>query len=218
MEATKIQYKNHTIKIQYDEFCDMHPRTDCDNLGSMVMFHSRYTLPNEGNYNKNDYNSWNELRKAIIRKENPAVILPIYMYEHSGVALKVGSFQGLLPQGHAEFDTCMVGFIYISKADARKEYGWKQITKTRREQLEKYLTGDVEIYSQFLNGEVFGYVITDADDEEIEADGSQSWGYYGYDHEKSGLIEEAKNVIDWEIERAKEEEKKNNPQIEMELV
>jgi len=215
MEANTFEYKNHTIKIQYDEFCDMHPRTDCDNLGSMVMFHKRYNLPNEGDYNKNDYNSWGELKKAIIRKEDPAIILPVYMYDHSGVALKVGSFQGLLPQGHTEFDSGQVGFIFISKAKARKEYSWKQITKTRREQLEKYLTGEVEIYSQFLNGDVFGYTVLNEEGEEIEADGGSS--YYGYDHEKSGLMKNAKDAIDYEIERTKEEEKKNNPQIEMEL-
>jgi len=206
MEATKIEYKKHTIQISYDEF-SMHPRTDFDNLGSMVMFHNRYNLINEGFYNKNDFNSWEELEKYIIRVEDIAVILPVYMYDHTGVVLNTTGFS-------CQWDSGQVGFIFISKAKARTEYSWKQITKTRRERLEKYLIEEVEVYSQYLNGDVYGYTVLNEEGEEIEADGGS---YYGYDHEKSGLMENAKDAIDYEIERAKEEEKKNNHQIEMEL-
>jgi hypothetical protein len=209
MEATRIKYKKHTIQISHDDF-SMHPRTDFDNLGSMVMFHNRYNLPNEGSYNKNDFNSWAELEKDIIRKEDIAVIIPVYMYEHSGVVLNTNGFS-------CPWDSGQVGFIFISKAKARTECSWKQITKTRRERLEKHLIGEVEVYSQYLNGDVYGYTVLNEEGEEIEAVDGSSWGYFGCDHEKSGLIGEAKSVINWEIKRIKEDAKKNNLQIEMEL-
>ena len=43
--------------------------------------------------------------------------------------------------------------------------------------VEKVLRGEVKVYDQYLQGDVYGYVIEDADGEEIDS----SWGYYGDD-------------------------------------
>ena len=92
---------------------------------------------------------------------------------------------------------------------------WKTITKARKEKLAMYLNGEVETYSYYLNGDVYEYTVKNASGEEIE-DGSSS-GYYGYDHEKSGLLDEAKSTIRCEIKYQAEREKANDPQLEMSL-
>lgn len=198
-----ITHEGYNIEISHDEFADS-PR-DMDNIGTMVLFHNRYTLGDKHNYKAEDYSGWDEMKKAIIRKENPAVILPVYMYHHSGITLKIGSFAGLLPQGHAEFDSGMVGFIFVSKEKARRNMEWKCLNKARIEKLTMFLNGEVDVYSHYVNGDVYGYTVKNADGEEIE-DGSCS-GYYGYDHEKSGLLENAKYAISCEIKDIAEMEK-----------
>lgn len=50
-----------------------------------------------------------------------------------------------------------------------------------------YLKGEVNTYNQWVNGEVYGYVIT-KDGEEVDS----CWGYYGYDH----CEDEAKYSVD----------------------
>ena len=70
----------------------------------------------------------------------------------------------------------------------------KRISKKKREQIEKRLASEVEAYSSYLNGEVYFYQIKQGEEEK------DSCGeFIGMDHEKSGLMECAKNAIDCEI-------------------
>lgn len=128
-------------------FADEQPETprSWDNEGVMVCFHKRYSLGDEGHGLKSDqFENWDEL-KAFLRKEKGAkTVLPLYLYDHSGLRMKVGSFAGLLSQGHAEFDSGMVGFIYSTK---------------RGKAVEARLRGEVETYDQYLAGDVWGYQI-----------------------------------------------------------
>lgn len=47
-----------------------------------------------------------------------------------------------------------------------------------------------------LDGDVYGYIITPADDED-DTELDSCWGYIGYDHDKSGLIEAAEDSCYW---------------------
>ena len=92
------------------------------------------------------------------------------------------------------WDSSFVGFIFISKEKARKEYGWKLITKARREKLEEYLRNEVKVYDQYLTGDVYGYRITDTEtDEEVDS----CWGYYGSDE----CMDEAESIVNHIIEK-----------------
>jgi len=57
------------------------------------------------------------------------------------------------------------------------------------------LQSSVDLYSAWVWGDVYGYMVTDNEGEEIAA----CCGYYGADHEKSGLIEAAHAEIDAHI-------------------
>jgi hypothetical protein len=59
------------------------------------------------------------------------------------------------------------------------------------------MKAELETYDDYLNGNVYGYTI-DGDDWE-----DSLWGFYGYDHEKSGLLYEAQGSIDYELNRQK---------------
>lgn len=174
-----------TIKIQQDEYPE-NPRTEWDNLGTMVCFHGRYNLGDEHDYRSNDYSGWEELEKELIEEEDPAAILPLYLYDHSGITMSTGPFS-------CPWDSGQVGFIFVSKEKARKEYGWKRFTKKRVEKLEEYLRNEVKVYDQYLTGDVWCFSIEDEDGEVVDS----CCGFYGReDCEKQA--EEAKEYAERE--------------------
>ena len=206
------EHKGYSINIRHDPD-PQNPRTDCDNLTVMACFHKRYFLGDKGhNISEADYSSWEEMQEGIAKKHDVAVIAQLFLYDHSGLRIKVGSFNGLLSQGHAEFDSGPIGFIWITKDAAYKEYGYKKLTKARIAKLQAYIEKDVEIYDDYLSGAAYGFVIEDADGVEID-DGS-CWGFLGYASvkEDGDAVSEAKSIIDHEIERRRKDAMlENNP-------
>lgn len=153
------------------------PRT-WDNLGTMVCFHNRYDLGDNHSYNSDDYNSWEEMKKAIIKEENTAVILPLYLLDHSGISISTGAFS-------CSWDSGQIGFIFVSKEKALEEFGGKIVTAKLKEKLERILDGEVETYDQYLRGYVYGFQIVDEDDDVVDS----CYGFYGSDHKESGMLD-----------------------------
>lgn len=52
-------------------------------------------------------------------KSGLVALLPLYLYDHSGLAMSTGSFIGRAP--HADWDSGQVGFIYMDKDTAMRE-------------------------------------------------------------------------------------------------
>ena len=155
------------------------PRED-DNLGTMVCFHRHYNLGDKHDFDVNGFNQFvRENKKNII-------ILPLYLYDHSGITMNTIGFS-------CPWDSGKVGFIYITKEKARKEFSWVRITKKRLEKIEGYLKGEVETYDQYLTGDVYGYRITDTtNDEEVDS----CWGYYGSEYCMKEAIGEVEAMIE----------------------
>ena len=168
MELTK---GTKTLKIMQDD-CDMNPRTEWDNLGTMICFHKRYSLGDKHNFTLEDAMLFEQNRKDCI-------IMPMYMYDHSGITIATKPFS-------CPWDSGKIGFIYITKKKAREEYGWKVITKARELQIRGYLENEVNTYDQFLRGEVYRYEVYEGE-EMIDSCG----GFFGSDHKESGLYENA---------------------------
>jgi len=147
MEKVIGRYK---IKVKTDPEPE-NPRND-DNLGTMVCFHKKYDLGEKHNYKSGDYSSWYEMEKAIIKNENVGVILPLYLYDHSGITMNTTGFS-------CRWDSGKVGFIFISKKKMLEEYGGKIVTKQLKERVEKYLVAEVETYDKYLTGEVYMFQI-----------------------------------------------------------
>jgi hypothetical protein len=92
----RIEYKNHVIIIEQDEE-PINPRIENDNFARMLCFHKDYRLGDgkrfdDFGFNRSDYNSWDEMEDAIIKQEKPAVILPLYLYDHSGITISTTPF------------------------------------------------------------------------------------------------------------------------------
>jgi len=177
---------NYLIEIEQDE------NTDCprswDNLGTMVCFHRHYRLGDKHNYTHANYSGWDEMEKDIIKCENVGVILPLYLYDHSGITMNTTGF-------NCYWDSGQVGFIFVSKEKILKELGGKIVTKKLKEKVTQNLIDEVEMYDQYLRGDVYGYrihKITECDlggehKEELDS----CWGYYGMDE----CMKEAESIV-----------------------
>jgi hypothetical protein len=184
--------KKYKLEIEQDESPES-PRS-WDNLGTMVCFHKRYNLGDKTDYKSKDYQSWYELKKAIEQNEGEVYILPLYLYDHSGITMSTSSFD-------CRWDSGQVGFIYVSKDKVIKEYG----REMEAEVIEKYLNSEVETYDQYLTGDVWGYVIYEIETcdkgHEHENEIDSCWGFFGHDEcEKEGnavikYLENKKEII-----------------------
>lgn len=183
-----VEYKGYTIEINQDE--DVESPRDWDNLGKMVCNHGRYDLANEVKFDFDSCNSWQEVGEEL--KKAYAVVLPIFMYDHGSVSLSVTPYS-------CRWDSGQVGFVVCSTEDIKKEYSVKRISKKIIKKVESILINEVEIYSQYINGEVYRYSIDDENGETIDS----CSGFYGYYFENNGLLESAKRAIDYHIEDIK---------------
>lgn len=165
------------VNIYPDEGAES-PR-EWGNLGVMACFHKRYGLGDKDHgIRHEDYSGWDEMEAAIRKDKGAVVILPLFPYDHSGLRMKVGSFAGLLPQGHAEFDSGQVGFIYATRESVLKEYSTKRITKKMLKKVEGILQSEVETFDQYLSGDVYGFCVEDADGNDLNS----CWGHYGLEY------------------------------------
>jgi len=200
MDAIKTEtYKGYEIRIHPDENAE-DPRAFESNLGTMVCFHGRYNLGDKGDHKSDDFSGWAALETHLRTAHGAVIVLPLFLYDHSGLRMKVGSFQGLLSQGHAEFDSGQVGFIYTDAATIRKLWGRggkSRLSPADLKKAQKGLEVEVTVYDQFLSGDVYGYRVVKPgkceacghdDDEEVES----CWGFYGMDE----TLAEAKRVVD----------------------
>ena len=144
-----------------------------DNLGSMLCFHNRYNLGDDDsllrkkgfNYDSDDYDSWEDMEKAIKKENDIAIMLPLFLYDHSGLSMSFGKT--------CSWDSGQVGFILVDKATIRKEYGCKRISNKLLLKVEEILKGEVKEYDNYLTGEVFDletYQISDEYMLEIETE------------------------------------------------
>jgi hypothetical protein len=118
-----------------------------------------------------------ETRRQL--RDDVAVILPLYLYDHSGITVSVGAFG-------CSWDSGQVGWIYVTKDKLAEEWDG-DVAKA-----ESYLKGEVETYDQFLTGDIYGFEIWEHEEGESPDTGEDvdcCWGFYGSDPFKNGMSE-----------------------------
>jgi len=164
----------------------MNPRTDYDPLGSMICFHRRYRLGD-----KHDFSDPDDARMFLKNKRRIAIVLPLYLYDHSGITMSTSPFS-------CPWDSGQVGWIYITREKVREEYGCKRISKKMIERVKGYLINEVKEYDQYLTGDVYGYCITEIDPNDPDEEGEEvdsSWGYFGDDYCMDEAVSVVKHLI-----------------------
>lgn len=134
------------IEIIQDTDCES-PR-EWDNLGAIVAFGRSKYISDE---NQKDIWDWEEFIEYHSPKE--FVMLPVYKYEHSQVALNTTGFQ-------CRWDSGQIGFVYCSKEAAVNEFGKKYFTKKVKEKTLNCFKAAIETYSNWLQGNCYGYQVS----------------------------------------------------------
>ena len=178
MEAETETYKGHEIEIQYDQNAES-PR-EWDNI---CVFHTHHNNYSFGDKNYNDSESIHEAQRTAERAGD--IILPLYMYDHSGITISLSPFS-------CRWDSGQVGFVQILRKKMIEEFGKKILTPKLKTRALEIAESEVEILDCYIRGEVFGYVVDDYYD--------SCWGYYSI----KDALEEAKSVVDYMVKEAKE--------------
>lgn len=181
------------IRIEQDE-CPESPR-EWDNLGRMVCMHRRYDLGDKHSYREDQFSGWNELREELEQEEGAVVILPLFLFDHSGITMSCESSRFRMADS-AGWDWGQVGFIYATKEIILKEFNKKRLSKKLLEKVEEILVNEVKTYDQYLTGDVWGYIIEDDDGEHLES----CWGFFGHDY----CEQEAQEMVDFLEKQEKE--------------
>lgn len=170
-----IDYKGMSIKIYYD--------TDADSPASWGNEDYFLCADYRHLYTRDTPLSADECRDAML--DNKAFlkgyyIFPVSIYDHSGIALSLGTSHGWDYSNYCAF-ICV-----------KREKGWSWAKR----QAEKRASNLVDTWNEYLSGEVYGFVSEDEEGEMIDS----CWGFYGEDGIKEAIAE-AKDVIDYELEK-----------------
>ena len=172
-------FGDYKVRTFYDENAES-PRC-WDNVGTMICFNRRYNLGDKHSYDSQDYGSWDEMEKDIIENENVHTILPLYLFDHSGISISTSPFG-------CQWDSGQIGFIFVSKHKIVKE-------GIEDKYVEECLKNEVKTYDKYLRGDVYGFEVVKVTkcnfghehEEHIES----SWGYY----DENECMEEGVNCI-----------------------
>jgi len=152
------------------------PRT-WDNVGTIAAWHRRYSMgdvqPTE------EPLDW---ARNIKRQEPSAVIMPVYMYEHSGITVSHTPF-------FCPWDSGQLGYMYttLERYNQRMGTDWRRLSNNRRDIMREQLIAELSTYDKFLSGDVYQVTIFDDDGEYIDGES----GYY----DEAEAIESAKATI-----------------------
>ena len=156
----------YSLKIMNDPYPE-NPR-DWDNLGVMVCNHKRYNLGDGKIFPFEDYNSWDEVEERIRKGYKACIVLPLCLYDHSGITISTNPFS-------CPWDSGQVGFIYTTKERIRDTYEIKYVTQSWLTIARQNLLDEGSVYDQFLTGEVYGWEITEEETGEVV---ESCYGYY----------------------------------------
>ena len=163
-----VYVKYQKLKI-YNDDDPQNPRTEWDNFGHMIAFHRRYTLGDEGHgIDIGDFDGWDALEKYLIKEKEAAIILPLYLFDHSGITINTTGFS-------CPWDSGQVGFTYVTRQEILDNWQEKRLTKDLKEKARSLLVAEVQNFDDYLTGNVYGYILEDENGNEIWS----CWGYSG---------------------------------------
>jgi hypothetical protein len=103
-------------------------------------------------------------------------IFPVYAYIHGGVALSLGRGG----QFSDMWDSGQIGFVFAAKSEWRYENRTTKNCVSARKAAESH----VEVWNQYLSGDVWGFEIKDANGNDVDS----CWGFYGLEYCKQEAI------------------------------
>lgn len=173
MELETYELPNgYQIVTYYDEH-PCNPREEWDNVTTLVGWHRHYELSDpkvRGDFPSPEH--FCEWLKEEREDGKEYIVRVVYAYEHGGIMLQCSAFSD-------PWDSGQVGFVFVSKEKARQEWPAHK-DESEDEWLKRikgYIDGEIETFSDYLNGSVYGYEVFDNNGEPTD---DSCWGYYGF--------------------------------------
>lgn len=188
-QVVEYNGEQYVVTVEQDLFPDS-PR-EWDRLGTIVGNHRTYQLVEvEANYGEtlellcvdhekcpaklrasyempqDGYEYYDDIERRAWRFiEQRYCILPVYVFDHSGVVLSTRPFS-------CPWDSGQLGYIYVRKDEALAKMGKKKWTKKVQQQVESILEAEIAEFSQYVSGDVWCFQIEDSQGELIEMAGN----------------------------------------------
>ena len=184
---------------------------DWDNLGTFYTWDGGYYSPDKHEYKggldffesilgeivyklHDKYNNTTDfMNEIIVRMDKKGYVLySVSKYEHGLVRFSLGYSSG--------WDSSTIGVIFATKKEIYQEFNTKRITEKIREKVIENFKGELETYTQYTNGEVYGYIIENFSGELIDS----CWGFYDACYDVKSMFEmvsgyyEIGNLSDWQ--------------------
>lgn len=112
----------------------------------------------------------------LVEQMDGMVILPLYLYDHSGITMSTTRFS-------CPWDSGQVGWIYADREMIEKEYG--AATPENIEKARRLLLGEVQTYDYYLTGQCYGFQLFKGEDE-IDS----CWGFLGETRDVQDAVKE----------------------------
>lgn len=155
-----IRESGFRITVTADDSGDINPCKDWDMVGTMVLVdRCRYNFGHETA-------SHDEI--AAICDDPDNIVLPVYMYDHSGITINTTGFS-------CPWDSGQVGIIYCTKKKAVQEFGKKLCTKKVLDAAIQCMKGEVASVDDCLTGNVWGFEVFDSTGDLVDS----CWGFVG---------------------------------------
>ena len=185
---TGLLENGSTIEVHIDEDTQ-NPRKEWDNATVFVLGHRRYDLSNEHGFDLMSYagsdKDIDEIEQDLLDEIGvDALVVKVWAYDHSQFRLMTRQPTASL-FGVYLMDYGFVGFVYMTAATIAYEYGTGNDADEKAQAL---IEAEISTYNKYLNGEVYGYVIKDDDDEIVDS----CWGFYDRDY----MVEEATRIAE----------------------
>lgn len=178
----------YTYTVRQDQYAE-NPREAYAHFGTLMMWTKHGSSGDKAakDYNPSDYSGWEEFQAAL-EKDFDGVLIPVYMYSHSGQTVSTRPFG-------CPWDSGQVGFIGVSKADALTAYNRKRLTKALRARATAALEAEVKEYAAYLEGDVWSL--------SVHKEGGEAeyfvGGIYGRESAEAEGRAEAKYMDAWEV-------------------
>jgi len=162
-----------------------------DNLGTFWAFHKRYTLGDKqehGDPTPSEFGGWKEFDEFLYKEKEAVIVLPVFMYDHSGITVSTSEFRD-------PFDSGRLGTIWVSREKVLKEYRLKRnITAKVKEKVRAVLQSEIQTYDDFVTGRCWYYVL------EVNGEETDSCGgiYETYGKNDFSYIRQCAFGDDWE--------------------
>lgn len=171
-----LNFGDKKVVIKFDNDLE-NPRTAWEHNNQCIFFHRNYDFGDKHNIDADDYEDFDAMEKALYKEHGALVVLPVYMYDHSGITIKTSPFG-------CNWDSGKLGFIVAYKEEIRKSYGVKRISAKLKERVTELLESEIKVLDQYLRGDIFSFLLLDSDNEIIDS----CSGFYG-DEADNGIFD-----------------------------